>query len=87
MARSGGLDLRSKDESALDADVVDDYGGEVAGYHHEAECEGVGGVDDLWRGGAACAEGVHGAPDTWGREVAEAEDGHVVERRAVPFHY
>jgi hypothetical protein len=33
----------------------------------------------------ACSKTVHCAPDSWRAEVAEAEDGHVEESRAIPF--
>lgn len=61
--------------------------GEVARNYHEAESQGVGGVDEVRLSSAAGAKRVHRTPDARSSKVAETEDGHVVEGRAVPSHW
>ena len=79
--------LRPKDESAFDTDVVNKSTRKPAGDDHEAKGESVGGVDEVRALAAAGAEGVHGDPDSRDEEADEAEDGDVVEGGAVPFHF
>lgn len=41
------MDVRSEDQSSLDADVMHHHTTEVATNHHEAESERVAGIDEM----------------------------------------
>lgn len=78
------LNLRSEYQGALDANVVNERARYPARDNHEAKCQGVGRVDQVWLLRAAAAEGVHCTPYSWRREVAQTENGHVVKGGPVP---
>src|SRR5688572_9490818 len=52
----------AEDQSALDADILDQTTCEPARYNHEAESEGIRSVNEVGLLGSASTEGVHGAP-------------------------
>ena len=60
---------RREEEGAREADAIGDGPAEEAEEAHQAEDQGVGGVDEEGLLGAACAEGVHCVPEAGGHEA------------------
>ena len=64
--------LRAEDERSFDPDVMDQNGGEIAGYHHQAESQSISSVHEVWLLCTTSTKRVHSSPDAWSGEIAQA---------------